>query len=162
MSTIMVHITNQTQTLAALHVACAMARSSQACIVLLNLIPVSHPEWLGTEWGYMNFSARDQRALKDYEKLVESYGITVKTCVMQVMSTQDGIISAADSVDAQIVFARLPHSFIPFWHTWQVKKLRRALEQHQRQLYMLDYQGAALNWKLSPPIPAYADSVSNN
>jgi hypothetical protein len=134
MSTIMVHITDHKHTLIALQLACDLARRNEGQIVLLKLIPVAHPEWLGTEWGYMYFSAKEQRALKDYENIVDGCGITVQTCVIQVLSTQDGIISAADSVDAQIVFARLPHSFIPFWHTWQVKKLRRALEQHQRQL----------------------------
>lgn len=135
MSTIMVQVTDPKQAINALNFACTIARTNHGCIVLLKLIPVSHPEWLGTEWGYMNFTPQEQQALKSYEQIVESCGIDVKTCVMQVMSTRNGIISAADSVDAQIVFARLPHSIIPFWHAWQTRKLRRALEHHQRQLF---------------------------
>jgi hypothetical protein len=159
MSTIMVQVTDQTQTLAALHFACALARSNQGRIVLLKLIPVSQPGWLGTEWGYMNFTDKDQQALKGYEKVVVSHGIDVKACLLQVMSTRDGIISAADSVDAQIVFAQLSHSIIPFWHAWQTRILRRSLEQHQRHLYMLDYQGSPPDWKV---YPALFDAVSNN
>ena len=158
MSTIMVQVTDHAQTLAALHLACALARSNQQRIVLLKLIPAPYPGWLGTEWGYMNFTDKDQQALKGYEKVVESYGIDVTTCPMQVVSSLEGIIYAANSVDAQIVFARLSHSLIPFWHAWQTRILQRSLEKHQRQLYTLEYQDTPPGWKLSSPISAI-DSV---
>jgi hypothetical protein len=110
----------------------------------------------------MNLTNKDQQALRDYEKVVESCGIEVQTCLLQVVSSLKGIIDAADAVDAQIVFAQVPHSLIPFRHAWQTRILRRSLETRQRQVYMLDYQGTPPDWKPSPPIPAFFDTASNN
>lgn len=158
----MVQVTDHTQTLAALQLACALASSRRGHIMLLRLVPVSHPGWLGTDLGYMNLSDKDQQALRDYEKIVEGNGINVQSCVLQVVSSLQGIIEAADEVDAEIVFAQVPHSLIPFRHAWQTRVLRRSLESRQRQLYMLDYRGNPPDWRPSPPIPALFDTASNN
>lgn len=162
MSTIMVQVTDHKQTLAAIHFACTMARSTQQRIVLLKLIPVNHPGWLGTEFEYLNLTDKDLEALRGYEKIAESYGVAVEPRLLPVVSALEGIINAADSVDAQIVFAHAPHSLIPFWQAWQTRVLRWSLKQHQRELYVLDYQGSLLDWKPSPSLPVFVDTASNN
>jgi hypothetical protein len=145
MSTIMVQVTDKSHTLTALRAACDLACKNQHDIVLLKLVPVTHPSWLGTELGNLNLSDQDQRAFREYQLYAKSRAVTAKVSCLQSVTSVEAIIWAAECVKAQIVFAHLPHSLIPFWRLWQRWLLRRHLEQLQCQLYLSD-GAAAPNW----------------
>lgn len=156
MSTIIVQVTDQSHTLTALHAACDLARDHEDEIVLLKLIPVTHPGWLGTDdWGYLDLTDKDQQALREYQKTAEKWGVEVKIHCLQSISSVGAIVWAVEYLDAQIVFAQLHHSVIPLWHTWQTALLRRHLEKRHCQLYMPN--GSAPDW-----IPTRQASAAHN
>lgn len=131
---IMVNIADRTWTMEALHCACIMARKTSAKIVLMKMIPVQHPGLLGTNLGYINFSYQEQQDVEDYEATIKDYSVEFSSHLFQYMTLGDAISKAAQEVKAQIVFATLPASLIPFWHDFQTQGLRRRLARHQRQL----------------------------
>lgn len=151
MSTILIHVTDQTHTVAALRTACELACNNQHDIVLLKLIPVMHPGWLGTDdWGYMNLTSKDQEALLDYQRYAEKRGVQVEVCCMQSISTVDALIEAVENANVQIVFAHLPHTIIPFLRYWH-RKLQHRLEQHQCQLYLSDSTATFMPTTMTQP-----------
>ncbi|HEX3050472.1 MAG TPA: hypothetical protein VHP83_07445 [Aggregatilineaceae bacterium] len=156
MSTILVQITDHSHTLTALDAACELAYTSHDEIVLLKLVPVNHPSWLGTDdWGYMNLTAKDQEALLDYQRYAEKRGVKAEVCCLQSISTMGALVGAAENVNAQIVFAHLPHTVIPFWHLWQVRVLRYSLERQHCQLYLANGSVTPV-WKPVPqPLQAH-------
>jgi hypothetical protein len=135
MPIIMVQIANRQWTLDALHRACILARERNAAIALMKMVPVQHVAWLGTEFGNMNFTEQDRADMRDYEATVEDYGIRCSAHVFQFVTLAEAISEAADYVDAQIVFATLPKSIIPFWQQFQLRRLRTLLARHRRELF---------------------------
>lgn len=131
---IMVQITERSWTLEALHAAAVMARQMSAKVALVQMIPVTHLNTLGTELGYRNFSEAKQHNLVDYESMVEDYGVEFDVQLFQYATLADAIEQAADFVDARIVFATLPRSIFPWWSSFQLRELRRHLAQQQRKL----------------------------
>src|SRR5438045_2366359 len=74
-SCVMVQVAEPTWTVAALHLACAVARTQGEALVLVKMVPVSHVGWLGTELGYQNFTEADHRLLREYAATAEAYGV---------------------------------------------------------------------------------------
>ena len=131
---IMVQIADREWTLAAVHRACTLARSVEAEIVLVKMLPVQHLSWLGTPFGAMDFTKLERAELRDYAATVEDYGVPFTLYQFQYFALADALSDAADHVDAQIVFATLPPSLLPFWRRFQLNGLRRCLAHHGRQL----------------------------
>ncbi len=137
MNTILVQMTNENWTLQALHRACALARNNGARISLVRLMQVQHLGFLGTEFGSEPLSQREYAAWLNYAAIAEDYGVEIVRQSMQCWSPLDAIADAADYVDAQVVFAHIPHSFIPYMDRLQRWRLQRRLGQAKRQLYTL-------------------------
>jgi hypothetical protein len=135
---IMVQIADPRWTLEALHRACLLAREIKAEIVLLKMLPVQHMQWLGTEFGAMNFTGKDRAALRDYEATVEDYGLSYSSLVFQYHTLTEAIAEAADQVNAHLVFATLPNSRIPYWREYQLHNLRKRFVQQHRHLIEID------------------------
>lgn len=74
--------------------------------------------------------------------------------MMQCISLTQGIAQAAELIDAQIVFAHLPKSFIPYWTKSQWNALRRQLAQQHRALMEQDMV------LLDVPTPPQRDGVA--
>ena len=138
MQTIMVQITDHRETLATLHFACAMALNVKARIILVKMLPVQYPGWLGTDMGSWNFTAQDHADMKDYQATAEDYGVEVAGEIFQYLTLPEAIADAADYVDAQFVFATLPGSVVPYWRKFQVWALRKRLARHGRHLLLSD------------------------
>ncbi len=131
--TIMVQIADRAWTLDAVHCACRMARRSPAAIALVSMIPVQHASWLGTEWGYMDFSEAAKDDLEDYKDTALDYGLDCHMVRGQYVDFVDGLADAAEHLDATVIFAKVPPTLIPAWRRLQVWLLRRRLSQQQRQ-----------------------------
>lgn len=132
--TIMVQIADRAWTLDAVHAACRMGRRSPAVIALISMIPVQHTGWLGTEWGYMDFSKAAKHDLEDYQDTVLDYGLNYRMVQGQYVDFVDGLADAAEQLNAQIVFARFPNTLIPAWRRLQMWLLRCRFSKQQRQL----------------------------
>jgi hypothetical protein len=132
-SVVMVQIANREWTLEALHCACLLARNTSARIALVKMIPVQHASWLGTEWGYMYFTPQEQADFTDYQATIEDYGVPFTPLMLQYVTLAEATIQAAEHVNAQIVFARIPESRIPLWTKFQRRLLTRQLARQKRQ-----------------------------
>ena len=131
--TFVVQIADREWTLEALHCACLLARNTSAQIALIKMIPVPHAGWLGTEWGYMKFTDQDEADFTDYQATLEDYGVEFAPLLFQYITLAEAMADVAVYVNAQIVFAKIPESIIPFWTTVQRWLLGRQFAQQNRQ-----------------------------
>lgn len=135
---IMVQVSDPIWTAKALHLAGALARGSDAQVALVHLIQVQHLSWLGTDMGYSLVRPETRREIHEYELTLEDYGVPYAKYVMQCADLTQGIVQAAEQIEAQIVFAHLPKSFIPYWTKLQWSALRRRLARQNRTLMQAD------------------------
>jgi hypothetical protein len=154
---IMVQIADRQWTLEALHRACPLALEKHASITLMKMLPVQHLSWLGTEFGAMSFTDRDRALMRDYEATIEDYGVPFSSDTFQYATLADAIVQAADYVEADIVFATLPNSIIPYWRRFQLWRLRKSLARHGLELIELDQRspGRPDTMIASWPVPAH-------
>ena len=138
MSIILVHMSEPHWTLQAIHFACALSRNIGADVILLRLIQVNHPGYLGTEYGDRLLTMREERLLAEYAATAEDYGVALTYCQMQCATALNALADAADHVDADMVFAHIPPSRIPLWRDLQIWTLWRRLAGSGRQLFTLD------------------------
>jgi len=150
----MVQMTNSEGTLEALHFACALACGKQAKVALVKMVPVQHPALLGTEFGDMNLTGQDREEMANYQVIASNYGVAAEAHYFQYVTLAEAVAEAADYVDAQIVFAALPNSLIPFWRRFHAWMLRRRLIQRNRQLYLLEHDRRSTHWTPSILVPA--------
>ena len=121
----------------AIHLACALAHSHRGEVILVRLVPVQHPMDLGTAGGYVNYSRRDQRAVREWMAIARDYGAPCKLCVYQYASYVGGVVGVAARLDAAIVVTEPIHSWLPFWGRFQEWRLREALFDAGRTLETL-------------------------
>lgn len=138
-STIMVQLANRAWTLEALHCAGTLARGNQAQVALMQMLPVQHLAMLGTEFGYMDYTAEAHAELREYAATIEDYGVPYSLHTFQYATLPEALVDAADYVDAETVFATLPHYLLPYWRAFQLKRLAVNLANHQRQLFTLQH-----------------------
>ncbi len=138
MKTILVQMSEPSWTMQALHLACALARNNVAHIILLRLMPVAHPSYLGTAFGNSLPTDDERHAIAEYAATAEDYGVELSIQPMQCATTLDALVDAADQVNAAVVFAHLRQSWLPYWHKFQIWNLKRQLSAAGRQLFMLD------------------------
>jgi hypothetical protein len=131
-------------TLEAVHLASAMARVQQATLVLVEMVAVSQPAWLGTELGEIGRTERTRREMESYRTVAEEYEVPAVVQPFQYITLLGAISDAADYVDARWVFAVLPKSAIPLWHRFQVWLLRQRLSNQGRQLVLPEEERAAI------------------
>ncbi|MEP7290493.1 MAG: hypothetical protein ABI835_01865 [Chloroflexota bacterium] len=124
---IMVQVAATAWTREALHCACVMARQQSARIVLMKFVPVQHLSWLGTDLTQQSLSDREQQELADYQTTLEDYGVDFCTQFFQFATLAEAVAQAAEYVAAQVVFAMLPKSVIPFWRSYQLRSLQHSL-----------------------------------
>ncbi len=129
---IMVQIAEHKWTMDALYEACQMAHHMNARIALISLIPTLHASWLGTDLPYAHFDALDDE-LEIYEAMLDDFDVPYTSLLFQYMSLSEALAQAAEHVQADVVFARIPASGIPFWQHFQEWSLHRRFAQENRQ-----------------------------
>jgi hypothetical protein len=72
----------------ALHLAGAMVWQYHARIVLLWLVPVLHPGWLGTHFGESYMTRQDSTKLQEYAAIAEAYGVDFTIQTMQYFALE--------------------------------------------------------------------------
>jgi len=138
MKTILVQMSERQWTLSAVHLAYALARNTKAKIILLQLIPVAHPSYLGTRFGYTQPTSQEEDDIEAYEVIAEAYEATFTLQPMQCLTPLEALVDAADQLDADAVFAYVPPSRIPYWQAFQKWVLNRRLSAAHRELFMPD------------------------
>jgi len=147
-TTILVQMAEPQWTKEALHLACAMARNTNSNVTLLRLIEAQYYSWLGTSYGVETFSPDESASLWDYKTIAEKYGVELCVQPMQYVTFGGALVDASDELNANVVFARIPASAIPFWHKYQSWDLHRQFEQRERTLYTLDQPVQSLSFAL--------------
>jgi hypothetical protein len=145
-SRLMIVMDDSAWTLAALHLACAMARRGEATVLLLKMVPVRHPLLLGTEFGLLNFSDDEARILRDAWATAEDYSVSLDVQLFQYVSYWSGIVDAATQFGVTAVIARIPSSPIPYWQAFHHWWLRRQLARQQQLFLALDDLKPTLVW----------------
>jgi hypothetical protein len=130
---IMIPLEERKWTVQAVSTACALARAAAAEIVLVDMIPVQNPYWIGTELVYLHW--QECPYLSELERMVTACGIPYQIQYFEYLSLVEAIAQAADIFEAQIIFARTTKSLVPFWQEFQRWRLRHRLARHRRQLY---------------------------
>ena len=69
----------------------------------------------------------------DYQATIEDYGVEFTAVLFQFVDLPDAIAQAAEHMNAQIVFAKIPESVIPFWTRFQRWSLNRQIACQKRQ-----------------------------
>jgi hypothetical protein len=156
-SRLMIVLDDSAWTLAALHLACAMARRGEAAVLLLKMVPVRHPLLLGTEFGLLNFSDDEARVLRDMWATAEDYAVSLDVHLFQYVSYWPGMVDAAAQLGVTAVIARIPSSPIPYWQAFHHWWLRRQLARQQQLFYALDDLEPSLVW--TPSVTLQNDMV---
>lgn len=130
---IMVQLDDHRWTLEVTHTASQIARSNNAEIVFVKLVPVQHIGWLGTELGYRAFTGRDYADLREYASVAEDYGVTDHVQAFQYVTFVEGIVQAAEFFDTDLVFA-IPLHPQSLLGRLQRRYLKRSLANHHRLL----------------------------
>ncbi len=138
MNLILVQMADRPWTEEALHLACAMARSTHSQVALLRMLHAQHYGWLGTSLGYEPISAQESETQWLYRKIAHQYGVELCVESMQWMTYVGAMVDASDELDAEVVFASVPATAFPVWRHYLTWDLRRQLKQRNRVLYTLD------------------------
>jgi Universal stress protein family len=160
MKKIMVQVTNKSWTMEALHLACAMARNSDAIITLVRFMEVGHPSFLGSDMGSIAPTPQEYQELRDYQATATDYGVELEIRSIQCLSPLDVIAQAAEELEANVVFARVPENSIPYWRKFQLWNLERSLKGQNCQLYTLDKPANVTEWVPSVTVNAGVSSKS--
>jgi hypothetical protein len=127
-----------------MHLASALVRNEGGEVALLRLLPVQHLSFLGTSLGDVSPTGQEYEDLKQYAATAEDYGVDMTVYTMQCYAPLEAVAQAANQLDAQVVFASVPPSHIPYWHRFQTWKLARRL--NHRQVFTLDQPAEFHNW----------------
>ena len=138
MNTILVQMSQRQWTLSAVHLACALARNHKAKIILLQLIPVAHPSYLGTQFGNTQPLPRDDDYADTYRAIAQDYGTRFTIQPMQCLTPLEALVDAAHQLEVDAVFAHVPTSRIPYWQAFQTWVLQRRFSAAHRELFMPD------------------------
>ena len=134
----------------ALHLACAAARRQNATINLIKMIPVVHPQMLGTTAGYLQFTSQDEQDIEAYTATAEEYNVVFTIQFCQYTSYLHGVVDAAQQLGVSDVVIYMP-THMPFgrvigWHQLQERWLRWQLHHHHQQLHTLARNNNTLEW----------------
>ena len=146
MSTILVQLSDRVWTIKAMHLACAMARSTAANVTLLHLMQVMSPMLLGTVFGMSALSAQELEMLDDCERISGDYGIDIGLQPMQYESLVAALVQAVEHTQASVVFAHLPQSVFPYWKRLQDWNLKRQLASLNCDLAILEQPITSVEW----------------
>jgi hypothetical protein len=145
MGTIIVTLGEPKWTLNAMHLACALARNTARDVLLLRMNPVTHPSYLGADVAPLNITSSERALIRDYAHTAEDYGVSVSLALVNYVDFVPGLAQAAENANADVIFATLPGSRIPYLRRMRLWNLRRQLKP--RALYTLDLDTTIPEWK---------------
>ena len=145
--TIMVQMAEPKWTAAALELACQQAASTGAEVALVELLHADAIHWLCCEADEYVFSESEREDLNHYREIAARHQVPMSVRVMKYDTLEQGIVEAADRVNADTVFVTLPPSVLSFLHNRQVKHLSHLLEEHNHHLITFRQPEVTEGWK---------------
>lgn len=146
MNTVIVQLDEHQWTMQAMHLACAMARSTQSTVTLLHLMPVHNIGLLGTPLGISAPSVEEQNLIATCREIAEDYGVEAELLPMQYYTLYDALAQATDYVDAYALFANLTKNPLNLWRKYRLWSLHQQLAAVGCKLYTLDQPTNTKDW----------------
>ncbi|MBE0690494.1 MAG: hypothetical protein IH587_10285 [Anaerolineae bacterium] len=103
-------------------------------VVVTLLLPESHCILAGIDPETYTFSQDEQNELREYQAIADTHGVELGTRVFSYHELAAGIVDAADTLNAEIVYAHLPATLLSFQRQRQVRHLARELGEHHHEL----------------------------
>lgn len=150
MACVIVQLTDQTSTLANVHLAAALASSTQTELIFLDLRRVLNAGLLGAMMGHEHLEDETYDRWETYQQIAKTYGLNPQLQVMYYESYFEALFQAAEALTAVALFATIPASRLGLWHDFRVWRFERQLKAIGCQL-LTDYREASLiNWLPTP------------
>ena len=137
-STIMVQMADTRWTWAAMYEACAQARKLGAEVALVKLLPLEFLAWMGGEDGTYTFTDSESEDIRNYEAIAQENGVETSVHVFPYTRFDQGVVDAADKLNADTVFVELHDAPFKFLHTRHIHKLEHDLAAHRHHLRAYD------------------------
>jgi hypothetical protein len=137
-----------------MHLACALARNTGSEVTVVNMIPVTHASYLGASFMYSELNPRDYQQVQEYYQTAEDYGVPFSFIMFQYVDLTSAIVEAAEHIKAEVVFATLPTSLLPYIRKFRLWRLNRTLRREQRTLFTLEPDATQPEW--TPTITVFA------
>src|SRR5215467_15398986 len=102
---IMVQVADSLWTQEALYYACILARKGGGEVTIVKLLAGQHGGSLGRPLDHTVVKQQDRNEIKNYEYIVEDYGVAHSSFIFPYFSLVEAIVQAADYLDANMVFA---------------------------------------------------------
>ncbi|MCC6614104.1 MAG: hypothetical protein IT320_11550 [Anaerolineae bacterium] len=131
---VMVEMGSLRWTIEAMRAACPEAKRIGAKVVVTLLMPESQCTLAGIDPETYVFSADEQNEVREYQAIADMHGVELQTRAFEYHDLAHGIVDAADALDAQVVYAHLPATLLPFQHQRQVRHLAKELGSHHHEL----------------------------
>ena len=120
-NTILIVLNNRNWMIETLHRAASLAQEQHTAITILHLMPTQHAAWLGTEFAIGSLTLDERATLRECQQIAENYGVELVLQPMQYISYVEAIVQAADSCNAQAVFAQPTATIFKSLQLWQLK-----------------------------------------
>jgi len=111
----------------AVHLAGAMARESASEVLILEMIPVTHLEYLGAGLREPLLDYATYERLRGFVDTVQAYGVQASVSVYEFTDYVSGLCSAAEQVSPLAVFAPAPGAVWRAVAALRLWRLRRSL-----------------------------------
>ncbi|MCL4254010.1 MAG: hypothetical protein KJ043_09545 [Anaerolineae bacterium] len=138
MKPVIVVISEFAWTVKAMHLACALARNTQAPLMLLDFRMTKNVGLLGMGISYNAPTIQEYAERKDYLMIAEDYGVLTTLQPVEYESFSDALVQMVELFEPQTIFAALPKSVIPFFSPMQLRAVRRQLGYLNCKLYTLN------------------------
>lgn len=135
-STILVQIADQKWTLETLQAACVLAQKTEAQIILVQMVPVQHAPWLGSDWGLMSLNPQAVSTFARYQTFIEEHGVEGVPMLFQYSTWMEGTLQLVESANPSIIFVRAPESALPLWGGFQKWLMQRQFTRQGRRWIM--------------------------
>jgi hypothetical protein len=142
---ILVQMADEKWTTAALTVALEKAQPGGE-IALVEFLPADALNWHGLDCDEYEFSESEREEIQKFQAMAQAAGVKLTTHCYKTDSLEKTIVRAADTLDADAVFATVPHSALPFLHDRPIKHLSHVLEAHHHHLFTVDQPAVTSGW----------------
>lgn len=127
MNTRLIEIAEREWTMNALHDACSAARINGDKIILLRMMHVNNPGFLGSEYAYLAPDRQEMGDIHAYETLIEDYGVQATLSNIQYITRVECLIEIATAKQASVLYAKPAASWLGWWTRWQQRRLNNGL-----------------------------------
>lgn len=113
----------------AMHLACAVARDRGTTVEVVKMVAVRHPLLLGDDAGLLAYDQESRHLLQECATTAEDYGVRFHLHVFAYANYINGLASAAEQIDAAMIFVPTFDRPAAIWNRWLLWRLERAAKR---------------------------------